>query len=171
MDRPNDPDGKPIERRKESVAITHAITSGAAAGATVGAEVAANIAESKMKLWREMTAFILLCIILYILIQNFLTQFKVLQENSERRDTRNSEELRDIRREYQDSIARRLEAENKRSEMVSAELRAIGNRFDIMTTRLENATTKIDMSNSEVRMIKLELEKTQKSIKDMLSKK
>jgi hypothetical protein len=169
-DRPVNPDGIPVERRREDITVRHAITSGAVAGATVAAEVASNAAENKMKLWREMTAFILLCIILYILIQNFLTQFKVLQENTERRDIQRTEELREIRKEYQDSISRRLDSEHKRAEMLSAEIRSIGVRFDTMTNRLDNATNKVEMSTNEVRMIKLELEKTHKAIKDMTKK-
>lgn len=169
-DRPVNPDGIPVERRKEDISVRQAITSGAVAGATVAAEVAASTAESKMKLWREMTAFILLCIILYILIQNLLTQFKVLQENTERRDAQRAEELREIRKEYQDSISRRLDSEHKRAEMFSAEIRSMGVRFDTMTNRLDNATNKVEMSTNEMRMVKLELEKTQKSIKDMLKK-
>lgn len=168
-DRPKETDGTPVERRKENN-LTHAITGGAVAGATVGAEVAANIAENKMKLWREMTAFILLCIILYILINNFLTQFKILQENTERRDTQRSQELREMRKEYQDDAMRRIEAENKRSEMNIVELRTVANKFDIMNNRLDSMTNKIEMSVSEIRLTKTELEKTHKAIKDIIKK-
>lgn len=159
--RKTDTDDKPAAQRRAQTLTQAALA--ATAGASAGAAV--QLVESKWKIWREMTAFVFLCMLLYIGANEFISQFRQVQKMSEERDNFNAKELQNIRTQIAENNLRRIEAENKRSEMLTVELRSMLTKLDIISNRIDIANTRMDGSASDIKAAKVAMEKMVKDKK------